>query len=183
MAAGERYLLGQGIIFAEDFFNRALSESQMRHADLTGALVVRVARPVPAIVVMFGAGNCWLDDNPCRACRYHTNTDAEVVAFSNFIAAIDPEKKSGFASSLVHVDLRDSGGKVIRRPTEEENAILHLRFRGLDVTPERVRREIRAAQRRFMPPPVPKPPRTRPKTTDCSARDLMTELFGPDPPR
>jgi hypothetical protein len=175
-----RYLLGQGIIFAEDFFTRALSDVQMRRANLTGALVVRVAHPVPAIVVMFGAGNCWLDDNPCRACRYTSTTEAEVAAFSRFLSVIDPERKHGFTSGLLHVDLREAGGKVIRQPTETENAMLHLRFRGLDATPVRVQREIRAAQRRLMLPPAPKKHKIQPKTTDGSARDLVQELFGPD---
>lgn len=165
-----RWYAGAGCVFTEDFIRKHVGADRMKAVDLTGAYVYRAEKPVPCIYVHFGAGGSWIPDLPITKHLTVSRTEAECSRMGWFMMRLDPENKYRVRAWHYHVDL--SAVKLVRRPSDEEIAELHLKYRDAKqkhgkkqmaakrVRPDdRLQRELRALDRRrfrdasILPPP------------------------------
>jgi len=161
-----RYIVATGLYFSDDFFVQSVSKELMTELDMTGAYVIRMKKPLPSTFITFGASPGFIADAPCTRYVWVTRTEAENMAIANFMEAINPKREYPIKVVQHHIDLVTSEGVVVRRPTDEEIAMLHIRFReyryGGSLSgscKRRMERELRALDRRrfrdanIAPPP------------------------------
>lgn len=148
--------IGHGIILTERMTERI--GLKMDDPLLVGAYVFDIKVPVDCKFFCFGAAGRFIPKGT-PICKYRVvnRTVAECTAFCAFLRHIDPEDKMKLTSSLYHIDLALAKATISKRPTDEDIASLHMKYRDFNrqkgyvvVTgaQQRVARELRALDRR-----------------------------------
>jgi hypothetical protein len=176
-----RYIIGSGLMLADDYFTKMLTPTQLERIDMTGAWIIRLKKPRPCLFVMFGAAGMFLPNAPC--CKYACTPQSvsEQLAIGRFMADINPQRVQNLLRvTCYHIDIVAAEGHVVRRPTTEEVARMDLKARGLPQDDGRVSREIRALGRRQSGDANKKMKKKRQKISVQEEKEIAKDLFGSD---
>jgi hypothetical protein len=157
-----RWFSGVGCVFTEDFIRKHVGTGRMKSIDMMGAYIFRTDA---CIFISFGAGGSWIPNAPITKHITVNRTEAEIVRMASFMTELDPDNKFGVRTWNFHVDLAQV--KIARRPTDQEIGRLQLQYRdekkfsatpkkkraaamavSKKAEPERLKKEIRAIDRR-----------------------------------
>jgi hypothetical protein len=122
-----RWFIGSGCVFADDFIKNNIGAEKLKGVDMTGSYIIHMDKPVPCTFITFGAAGTWVPNSAITKQTAVTRTEAEAVKIGQFMFAIDPNNEYGIRAHVYHIDL--SAGKILRRPTDDEIARLHLSYR------------------------------------------------------
>lgn len=131
-----RYFVGIGLVFANDFINKNIGAEKMKKLSLFGAYVIKMNEPIPCLFISFGAGGSFIPNSPVSKVLAVSKTEAEHMYLAWLIKDIDPENKYQLRAYQYHLDL--AHGSIIKRPTDEDIANMHLRYRDGKNPPKKV---------------------------------------------
>jgi hypothetical protein len=159
-----RFLVAPGILFSDEFLKMNVPNDVMKSIDLTGAYVFHTTEPIPCTLFCFGIGLSSADgDGPIVRFRSVARSEAEQQWAYNFSTSIDPHNKFNLRSFSYHIDLTHT--TLIRKPTDEEVATIHIKFRNSksnSTSQQKMQRELRALDRRRLHEAGVQPPADRP---------------------
>jgi hypothetical protein len=124
-----RYYVGSGVVLADDFMSRALTPEQLAEVDTSGAMVWRLEKPVRCMFFAYGMSGAFIPNVPVSRVCHITRTEAEQAAMSNFVMVVDPHNKYGIRVCQYVIDLKESGARLVKRPTDDDIAHLSIRFK------------------------------------------------------
>lgn len=123
-----RYFVGSGILLADDFISKAIPPERMKKVDLKGVYVIRLQKPTPCTLFVFGIGGAWLPKVACMKYSGVTSSEPERLAQGAMMREIDPDNTYKLRVSWFHVDLRAAKAKIIREPGIMDLAHLQIKY-------------------------------------------------------
>jgi hypothetical protein len=159
--ADARYIICTAIMVTEEFLGQAVSADRLKAINLEGIYIAKLMKPVPFFAFFAGAGAAWVPDTPGYAYKWVYPTEAEKMRLATLLGDLNTGWKYSCRAGLCHLDLKAGEGKLVRRPSDEEIAAIHVRRRAKAT----LEREIVAVdKRRFLEAGIyPPPERNTPK--------------------
>lgn len=124
--AGARYITCSAIMVAEDFFTQVLGPDRLKSINLEGVYVIKLTKPAPVFVFFCGASAAWIPDTPGFAYKWVYQTPPEQMRMATLLGDIS-NHEFPCRAGLCHIDMKDGGAVVLRRPTDEEIAAIHVK--------------------------------------------------------
>jgi hypothetical protein len=143
-----RYIYKFGFVVADDVVRKALSGDTA--TSLTGSWVIRLKKPVPCVFVSIGFGGVMLPNTGLCVVSSGFNgvTKEERMALHRLMVLFDPDFSLKLHSQWVLVDLDETQGTVVRRPTSHEVATLRSSLSELKSTNKTLYKTVARVDRR-----------------------------------
>lgn len=119
--ASIRYVFKYGFVVADDVVRKALTSEHVA-SSLAGSWIIRLKKPVPCVFVSMGFSGVMLPNTGLcvMSSGYNGVTKDEHMALHRLMVLFDPDFQLRLRSQWILVDLVETQGVVVRRPTKDE---------------------------------------------------------------
>jgi hypothetical protein len=140
LATNARYVIGYGILLADDFLAKVVPREDFEKVNTKAAYIVRIRKPQPAWFFLYGISISFVPHGPvekegenhtldgCGKIGIISRTLAENWALSNLMYAVDKENKYKVRVEYVLIDLKETEGVIKQIPKDEDVVRLHWAY-------------------------------------------------------
>ena len=114
-----RYAYRNGFVVADDVVKEAFASKTL---SLSGSIVIMMKKPAPCVFFSFGCGGILLADTGLCPIgdAWNEPTREEHIATSLLMTELDPEGRLKLRTQWMLMDLKETEGKILRRPSVKE---------------------------------------------------------------
>lgn len=125
LAQSARYVVGVGLLIADDFLAHAVTKEQLSNINTKAAYIIRIKKPMPAWFFSFGIGIALIPEGGVGKIRCPAKSAAESWGNGHLMLELDMTNKFKLRTDYIIIDLKETEGRIVQIPTDEDIVKLH----------------------------------------------------------